>query len=453
MTSFSAIFSSSRIKAHLSSPLYRNGYALVFSTGTTSALGMIFWMLAARNYTTDVVGLNSAMISTMIFLANLSQFQLVNALNRFLPRAGQATGRMILFAYLISLGTALISSLIFILGVNLWSPSLSVIRSSPYFILWFTLSTMAWVIFVLQDGAFVGLRQATWIPVENFIFAVGKILLLVAFASLLPQYGVFASWTVPIILLLLPTNLLIFWRLVPKHVEATQGRAEQITTSQISRYVVGDYFSSLIWLGTTNLLPLMVISLAGATANAYFYLSWVIAYTLYLVSRNMGMSLIAEAATDQSKLITYGYRILVQTARIVVPAVIGIVLFAPYILRLFGEAYSVEGSLLLRLLALSAIPYIVISLFVSIARVQRRMVAMVIVLGALCLMVLSLSYVLLGIYGITGIGIAWLVSQTVIALVLLVTQLRMVLLSHMDLSFLLRIVAVLRSFWWRMSDR
>jgi O-antigen/teichoic acid export membrane protein/thiamine kinase-like enzyme len=414
---------------------------------------MIFWIFAARNYTTEVVGLNSAAISTMIFLANLSQFQLVNALNRFLPRAGRATKGIILSAYLISAGTALFASLIFVLGLNLWSPELGVLRSSPYFTLWFILSTMAWVIFVLQDGAFVGLRQATWIPVENLIFAASKILLLVAFATLIPQYGVFASWTVPIILLLLPVNMLIFWRLVPRHVEATKDDADHFSIRHMGKYVTGDYFSSLIWMGTTNLLPLMVISLAGATANAYFYLSWVIAYTLYLVSRNMGMSFIAEASTDQTKLAIYGYRTLVQTARIVLPAVFVIVLFAPNILRLFGEDYSAEGTLLLRLLALSAVPYILTSLFVSIVRVQRRMVAMVIVLGALCVMVLSLSYILLGLYGITGVGIAWLVGQTAIAIVLLFTQLRMIFLTNLDLSYLLRIMAQPRSWWWRVIDR
>ena len=33
-----------------SAPLYRNGYALVASSGLTSALGLVFWVLAARLY-------------------------------------------------------------------------------------------------------------------------------------------------------------------------------------------------------------------------------------------------------------------------------------------------------------------------------------------------------------------------------------------------------------------
>jgi O-antigen/teichoic acid export membrane protein len=40
---------------------------------------------------------------------------------------------------------------------------------------------------------------------------------------------------------------------------------------------------------------------------------------------------------------------------------------------------------------------------------------------------LVLSYVLLEKFGITGVGIAWFISQTVIALVLFFTQLRPIL--------------------------
>jgi hypothetical protein len=114
----------------------------------------------------------------------------------------------------------------------------------------------------------------------------------------------------------------------------------------------------------------------------------------------------------------------VQAARIVVPLATIWMLGAPYMLRLFGPTYATEGATLLRLLALSALPHIVNSLYISVARVQRRVRAIVIVLAALCALVLSLSHILLQRYGITGVGVAWLVSQTIIAGILWATQLR-----------------------------
>ena len=109
-------------------PLFRNAYALVLNSAITSGLGLVFWILAARNYTTESVGLNSAVIAAMIFLAKLSHFNLTNALNRFLPRAGEATGRIIIYFYLISLAAALVSSLIFTIFVEVWSPALSFLK-------------------------------------------------------------------------------------------------------------------------------------------------------------------------------------------------------------------------------------------------------------------------------------------------------------------------------------
>jgi O-antigen/teichoic acid export membrane protein len=97
---------------------------------------------------------------------------------------------------------------------------------------------------------------------------------------------------------------------------------------------------------------------------------------------------------------------------------------APYLLLIFGPAYAAEGTTLLRLLALAAVPNTINALYVSIARVQRQTGAVVVVMGTLCLMVLGSSSVLVDWYGITGVGIGWLVSQTMIASVLLLTKLR-----------------------------
>jgi O-antigen/teichoic acid export membrane protein len=414
----------SKFIEHLREPLYRNGYALVLSSATTSGLGMIYWILAARFYTTESVGLNSAVLSMMMFLGGVAQFNLTNVLNRFLPRAGWNTGRLIIYVYLFSSVATLVASLIFILGVGFWSPALSFLAASPFTIAWFTVATIACCIFALQDGALTGLRQATWVPVENTIFAVAKIVLLIIFADLLPQYGVIASWSISVGLALLPVNILIFRRLIPQHARATQDQAAPIVVAKIVKYVSGDYLGYLLWMAMTTLLPVVVVQKVGAEETAYYFLCETIAYSLYLVSRNMGMSLITEAALDQEKLATYSYRVLVGTARMLVPVTVLAMLGAPYILRLFGDNYAAEGTTLLRLLCLSALPNIITSLYTSIARVQQRMTAIVVVQVSLCSLILLITFLLLGRYGITGIGIAWLAGQTIVAVILLFTEFR-----------------------------
>jgi len=169
---------------------------------------------------------------------------------------------------------------------------------------------------------------------------------------------------------------------------------------------------------------IMLVLMVLVLSPFLFYLSWAIAYALYLVTPNMGSSLIVETATDQTRLSAYSYRVFVNTIRLVAPAAILLAVGAPYILRVFGANYAAEGSALLRLLVLSAIPNTVNALYISIARVQRHMAAIVAVLGTLCTLVVGSSYVLLPLYGISGVGWAWLVSQTLVAGFLLCTRLR-----------------------------
>src|SRR5712692_394265 len=92
-----------RVISHTRIPLYRNGYALILSSAMTSGLGAVYWIIAARNYSVEDVGINSAAISAMMFLAGISQLNLMSALVRFVPRAGRGTKRFAIFAYGISM--------------------------------------------------------------------------------------------------------------------------------------------------------------------------------------------------------------------------------------------------------------------------------------------------------------------------------------------------------------
>ncbi len=177
-------------------------------------------------------------------------------------------------------------------------------------------------------------------------------------------------------------------------------------------------------LAYTTLLPVIVASQAGARANAYFYPPWMIATSLQLVAINMTTSLTVEGTRDRPQLRVYGYRVLVHVMQLLVPVITLILVGAPWILRIFGADYALEGSDLLRWLALSTLPNTIVVLYIALVRVQNRVAGIIVVQGALCVLVLGLSYRLLPVYGIAGVGIAVLASQTLIAVGLLIPQLR-----------------------------
>ena len=140
---------------------------------------------------------------------------------------------------------------------------------------------------------------------------------------------------------------------------------EPVHARDLGRYVTADYFASLLWTATTSLLPLIVLAIVGRGGERLLLLSWTIAYTLYLLSRNLGMSLVTEGARAPQRLYEFALRTLAQSGKIVVPLALAVALLSPVILRLLGPEYVDGASVLLPLLVLSAIPNVVIATFLE----------------------------------------------------------------------------------------
>ena len=411
------------IVRHLRTPLFRNAYALMLSSGVTSVLGLSYWILAARLYSPAAVGVNAAVISSMMFLAGVAQLNLLSALLRFIPEAGRGTVRLIVASYSISIVLGLALGLAFATRIGAWVPGLRALGASPGLTIWFAVATAAWSIFVLEDSVSTGLRRAIWVPISNSIFAVGKIILLVLLLRLSTAYGIFASWTLPVVGTLVITNVVIFGHLVPRHVaEATQ-HWNRLPWNRLVSYVSADYLGSLCWLACTTLLPVLVTAMAGLRSDAYFYLAWQIGYALHVPSISMGYSLIVEGSSDQQHLAAIARRALVQNLRLVVPIAAVALVAAPYVMAAFGPGYVAGGTPVLRLLIIAALPYTLVSIYISIARVQRRVRQVLLVLAVMGAAVLGLSIVLLPVMGLVGVGWAWLATQTGLAGVLLLTRL------------------------------
>src|SRR5688572_9638898 len=109
----------------------------------------------------------------------------------------------------------------------------------------------------------------------------------------------------------------------------------------------------------------------------------------------MGVANTTAGAREPHLLATLTRSTMRETVRIIIPAVAFILVFAPWILRVFGEDYAEGGTTLLRLFALSAIPYLVTSTFVSVSYVQRRMRAVIATTGSMAVSTLVLSVTLL----------------------------------------------------------
>src|SRR4051794_18638287 len=99
----------SRLAEHVRTPLHRDAYALWLSSGSTAAAGLVYWIVAANAYRPHALGVNAALISSMMFLAGVASLNLPNIVVRFLPEAGGRTTRLVAYSYAAAAALALVA--------------------------------------------------------------------------------------------------------------------------------------------------------------------------------------------------------------------------------------------------------------------------------------------------------------------------------------------------------
>ena len=124
--------------------LYRNAIFLMLNSAMYALTGFFFWIAAARLYPPDVVGLASSAIAAIGLLSLLSTLGLDYGLLRFLPTAGEQSKEMINTGFTIGGAVSIISALIYLAGLGIWSPALLPIRNNLLYLL-------AFVVFVFVN--------------------------------------------------------------------------------------------------------------------------------------------------------------------------------------------------------------------------------------------------------------------------------------------------------------
>jgi O-antigen/teichoic acid export membrane protein len=415
-------------------PQHRDGMALVISSGLTSGIGLLYWVVAARLFDHATVGLNSAAVSAMTLLGTAAHLNLGNAMLRFVPMAGSGARALILRCNLVASLAAVTIGGVFALGAGWWAPDLLAAVGFPALLVFFVVSTPVWTLFVLQDSIMTAIKRATAVPMKNLVFSVLKIVLLGVAVWVGTESGIAVSWVVGTVLCVVGGVLWLARAMPPAHppahppiptgapVGVVAGSA--VSLRDVAGFVRYDYAGNVCWQIAVFGLPLVVLALAGPEAAATYGIAWQIAFALYLVINGMGQSLVAHLSADPSGLGAAMRGMVVKSLTLVVPAVVVIAPGSYLLLSLFGSEYAATGSLLLALLALSAVPNVITQAAVWAARVQRRGALQIAIPATLAVAVIVGTVLLMPSLGVTGAGVAWLGAQTLAAAAILLVQLR-----------------------------
>lgn len=397
-----------------SAPLLANGYAMVVSTGLTSVLGVVFWMAATHFYDQHQVGLSATLIAAMTAIAYFGQLNLGTVLNRFLPRASAGASALIVKAYVAAGLFSAALAIAFTQGVGLVAAPLEIFRGDILLSGVFVLATVTWTIFALQDAALSGLRFSVLIPFENAAYAFLKIILItaLAFAAPMAVSGIYLGWTLALLPIVVAVNVLIFRHLATRRESAAL--AEKLDLKTIARFMSWDFAGSMFLAAAFGLAPLMIASAAGVEANAPYHIAWTIAYSVYLIGRSMGVSLLAESAAFPKRRLRLAADAFCHTMILVTAAVTVLVVAAPLVLTLFGAAYVTQGTSILQVLLLACLPWAATTIVIASLRAQGRTRAVAMIQLATLIVFAASSALLLPLIGILGVASGWFVSHSAV---------------------------------------
>lgn len=382
-----------------------------------AAFGFLFWTAAARLYEPRVVGLAAATVSAVGLLAMLATLGLDYAMVRFVPGAADPWG---IINSLLTIGTAgaLVLGLVFVGGLDLWSPALLPLRENPLAAAGLVAATVFTTMSGLLANVFLAWKRAGLGLVQSSVFNVVRVLLVVALAAGGHAVGLIGAWTLGLAAAA-AWGLLWGLRLVPGGDYRFRPALRWEAIGDMTHFAFANYVTAVLWSAPAFLLPLLVANVAGPEAAAYFYVAMAVGGLVAMIPWAVSSSLFAHGSHDEGQLVRYTLESGRAILLLMVPAVGAVFLLGEKVLLLFGRAYSDEATRLLWLLAASTLPLAVNFLFFSVRRVQQRMGGVIAATVWILMVTMGLSAVLLPRMGLLGGGVAWLAAQTTAAAVVL----------------------------------
>ncbi|MCM3848873.1 oligosaccharide flippase family protein [Pseudonocardia sp. DR1-2] len=414
------------VRREMGNPLYRNAYALMLNTVVNSGFGLLYWVFAARVFSTEDVGRGNAMVNLMMLISVLTSLNFGQALIRFLPTAGRDSRSLVRLAYGISAAMAVVGSAAVMTYCHVAYAPGDPLHVSPGFAAWFVVSTAAWSIFNLQDQVLTGLRSAMWVVLENGVYGVVKLGLLVVVAFTSVSDGVFTSWSAPVIALLVPFTLLISRRLLPRHTAETADRddAGAPDRATLARYMGGDYLGQVFNQAMSSFLPVLVVMTISQAASAYLLPAQTVFLAMSMLSMAITSALVVEGSRNPAHAHVFARAVLRRICLLVWPASLVIALAAPLLLWFYGPQYVENSTTLLQLLMASMFPRVIVTMWMTKSRLANRTFPLAVQQLVHCAIVLGGIPLLAPMLGVDAVGWMWLAGELVLAIAFLPSVVR-----------------------------
>ena len=389
--------------------IYTNAFALMVSAAGSGLLGLLYWYVAAHLASPKFLGRAAAEIAAVTLLSTLAQLSFGSVFQRFLPRAGAKSRNLVITGYVTSVGTAFVVGIAYVaLGFShrFFAPSIN-------WSVLFVATIVFYTVFALEDAVLISLRVSRWVAVENILFGIAKLVVLLPLAVYAAGQGIVISWTLPLVATIFVVNWYIFRRRLPEHVRTTQISQPLPTLKRMLSLSIPQFAGTILSIFSTSVVTLIVIAKLGAVANAHYYLAAQVAAAPTLFIWSISRLLIVEVSHEPSDQRSHLVQSAVAMGAVLVVAMGVGITFAHPILSIFGSAYASQGTTLLRLLLLALPGTVVASTYAALAWIDGRVWFLMIREGGAILVYLAIVLLLINHDGINSVGYAALVTSGV----------------------------------------
>ena len=388
----------------MTDPLYRNSLFNMTSTFILGGLGFVFWIIIARLYKTESVGIATTLISIMTLLSSFTILGLNVSLNRFLPRSPQKNELINSTFVIVTIVTFLVT-VAFLLGLQLFSPQLLFLHSNIFY----SISFILFVIFcswnILVESTFMAFRAAGNILIKNIIISTSKLVLPFVLITL-GAYGIFSSTASAFALGVLISVTILITRFKIRPSIAVNFPLVKKT----SAYSFANYMADFMFNMPALILPVIILNILSAKFVAYYYIASMIQNILLIIPTATAQALLTEGSYDENELKKHVKKAVVTIFAILLPATAVIVFAGNIFLRFFGKNYAVEAFTFLQLYSISTLFTALLLISNAIMNVRHQIKSLIVANVFAAVLTLWLSYAFIS-GKLVGIGWGWIIGQ------------------------------------------
>lgn len=349
--------------------LLGNAAALVSTSIVTSALGFVYWAVAARMYAVANVGEATTAISVMSLIAPFTVLGFGTALISKLPTMRSGRAQLVSTAVAVCAVAASVISLVCALFLPATFTGLPGVGESVWATALFVGGVAAHAVGLLLDSALLSATGGGIQLRRNTIFAVVKLALLVVFAVTLNRFGslsIYASWFIAgvISIVIVTTKLIRDYGLRLAEVRPSLSALEGLHF-----YAAKHHLLNLSLSVPYYMMPIVANVILGSEKAGYLYATWSLAGFVFMLPMSLSISLFASGAKDSSRIL-HDFRFTLRLSMAACAAANLVILpLGGLVLRIFGPAYEANGRAVLIVLCLGGFGVIIRDHHVAVARV------------------------------------------------------------------------------------